>query len=66
MNGQTYIVYTKLSDGASRIIKITASGYTTSAASEGRQVCFNDNGKVVAIFNMSELIGFAQEDHIVH
>ncbi len=33
---------------------------------DGKQIHFQDNGKIVAVFNVSELVGFVQEDHLVN
>jgi hypothetical protein len=66
MNGQTYLIYTKLADTAYRTIRIKATGYSMTVEPEGKQVRFENGGKTIAVFNVAELVGFAQEDHIVN
>lgn len=62
MNGQTYIIYTKFGNAGNQSIKIKATGYSTTT---DKQLIFEDKGTRIAVFNMSEVGGFIQEDHIV-
>jgi hypothetical protein len=63
MNANTYILYIKSSEPALKTLKIKAQAYLLT--NEGAQVQFEDD-KVVAIFNMAELVGFAESGHIAN
>ena len=58
-----YIIYTKSEDAAFRTIRIKA---TTQSVGEGKHITFTDNGKTIAVFNLAEIIGFVQEDHVAN
>jgi hypothetical protein len=61
MEKRVYVIYSKSSEG--KTISINAAGHTVS--SDGQRVTFQDANNTVAVFNMSEIVGFVQADHIV-
>jgi hypothetical protein len=62
MDSKTYILFTKLANPAYQAIRVRASTYFI--INDGERIKFSDEGKDVAIFNISELVGFIREDHL--
>ena len=63
MEKRTYVIFTKTGDKQS--IRINAAGHTVSTGGQ-QVVTFEDASGTVAVFNMAEIVGFAQADHIVN
>lgn len=61
---KTYLIYIRTEEGAQKPLKIKADGHTVH--SDRKLVQFEDKqGNVVAIFNIAELVGFVEADHVV-
>ena len=61
---KTYLIYIKTAEGAQKPLKIKADGHTVHA--DRKLVQLDDKqGNAVAIFNMAELVGFVEAEHVV-
>ena len=61
---KTYLIYIKTSEGTQKPLKIKANGHMVH--SDGKRVQFDgEQGGAVAVFNMAELVGFVESEHVV-
>ncbi len=62
---KTYLIYIKATEGPQKPLKIKASGHTVDA--DGKLVRFEEQaGNIIAVFNIAELIGFVESEHVVN
>ena len=59
-----FLVFAKIADNESRVIRIKATGFIV--ADDGSRIVFEDGPKQIAMFNINELIGFVEAEHIVN
>lgn len=59
-----FLVFAKINETESRVIRIKATEFMVEDS--GSRLVFEDGGKQIAMFNMNELIGFVEAEHIVN
>jgi hypothetical protein len=60
---KTYIVFAKASESECKPIKIRATGFFID---NDKRVIFQDSDTTVAVFTLSELVGFVKVGHVVN